>query len=411
MERKKLMVVSSLTASAWMLFPAVSEAVELTDTLNFTGYGRAGAGRSTSGGGQQCFQLPGAGAKYRLGNECEQYGEFELNQQIFSGTEGSRVSIDGMASLYNAYNHSLQFSGGNGNARLPQLYINYQHVPGLHGGGVWAGRRYYKRQDIHISDFYFWNPSGTGFGIEDVNVGGVKLSYALSRKDNIGQEESANRHDFQVNDIYAGTNAKLDMGLSVIQKGSRHDQHGGWSITTMHTLKHSFGGANKLALQYGVGPGTGLGGTGDLYSGSDVKRWRLVESTDWQMTPSFGGQALLVYQRDSGGHAGQTWWSAGARMAYAVTDRFKMLAEFGHDRVTPDNASTRTLNKLTIAPAWSQKREFWSRPEVRFYLTMARWNKAAQGAAAKNSVLSASGPFGDRTEGASIGIQIEHWWK
>ena len=46
--------------------------------LEFAGYLRSGAGTSTGSGKQQCFQLPGAQSKYRLGNECEQYAELEL---------------------------------------------------------------------------------------------------------------------------------------------------------------------------------------------------------------------------------------------------------------------------------------------------------------------------------------------
>ena len=39
--------------------------------LEFNGYGRVGVGGADTGGKQSCFQLPGAPAKYRLGNECE----------------------------------------------------------------------------------------------------------------------------------------------------------------------------------------------------------------------------------------------------------------------------------------------------------------------------------------------------
>ncbi|MCV5223910.1 carbohydrate porin, partial [Escherichia coli] len=30
---------------------------------------------------------------------------------------------------------------------------------------MWAGKTYYQRKDIHITDFYFLNTSGTGGGI------------------------------------------------------------------------------------------------------------------------------------------------------------------------------------------------------------------------------------------------------
>ena len=45
-------------------------------TFEFHGYFRSGYGVNGQGGQQVAFQAPGAGAKYRLGNEAETYGEF-----------------------------------------------------------------------------------------------------------------------------------------------------------------------------------------------------------------------------------------------------------------------------------------------------------------------------------------------
>ena len=35
----------------------------------------------------------------------------------------------------------------------------------------WAGARFYDRQDVHINDFYYRDPSGFGGGVEDVALG------------------------------------------------------------------------------------------------------------------------------------------------------------------------------------------------------------------------------------------------
>ena len=79
--------------------------------LEFAGYLRSGAGTSTGSGKQQCFQLPGAQTKYRLGNECEQYAELELRQDLLTLDDGSVFSVDAMASLYNKYDRALKFQG------------------------------------------------------------------------------------------------------------------------------------------------------------------------------------------------------------------------------------------------------------------------------------------------------------
>ena len=35
----------------------------------------------------------------------------------------------------------------------------------------WAGQRFYRRKDVHITDFFFHDMSGYGAGFEDLKVG------------------------------------------------------------------------------------------------------------------------------------------------------------------------------------------------------------------------------------------------
>lgn len=396
-------------ASVCLLAPLSANALE------FAGYLRSGVGNSLNGGKQSCFKLPGAEAKYRLGNECEQYAELELRQDVYSFDDGSVLSVDGMASLYNQYNRQLTFQGDNGTARLPQLYAQWSNLPSLNGGSLWAGRRYYKRNDIHISDFYYWNQSATGAGIEDVLIGGLKYSYALSRKDNLYQENYVTRHDFNVAGINTNPGGQLEFGLSYLDKPERTDAHSGWAITAQHVQSEFLGGKNKFAVQYGEGSGTGLGYTGDFRLDNSSKRYRIVEFFDWQITPRFGGQVEAVYQKDfrpDGGN--QEWLSLGVRPTYAISEQFKLVTELGHDQVKAADG-TRKLSKFTFAPTWSPKGPgFWARPEVRLYYTYASWNAAAQRAANEfdaGSALSDSGAFGSARHGSNAGVQVEYWWK
>ena len=383
--------------------------------LEFSGYLRSGVGSATNGRSQYCFQLPGAQSKSRLGNECEQYGELELRQDLFTLDDGSVLSVDGMASLYNRYDRTPTFQGENGAARMPQMYAQWSNMPSLNGGSLWAGRRYYKRNDIHISDFYYWNQSATGAGIEDVLIGGLKYSYAFSRKDNLYQKDPVNRHDFNVGGFDTNPGGELEFGVSFIDQANRRDAHRGWALTAQHVQQDFLGGKNKLALQYGEGPGTGLGYTGDTGLDDSNKSYRLVEFFDWQITPRFGGQVQAVYQKDiRPDGVDQDWLSLGVRPAYAITDQFKLVAELGHDQVQASDG-TRKLSKFTFAPTWSPKGpEFWARPEIRLYYTYASWNAAAQRAAnelAAGSALSDTGAFGGTRHGSSVGMQVEYWWK
>ncbi|MGY2221764.1 carbohydrate porin [Pseudomonas gingeri] len=384
--------------------------------LEFAGYLRSGLGSSVNSSSQSCFQLPGAQAKYRLGNECEQYAELELRQDLLTLDDGSVFSVDGMASLYNKYDRDLRFQGDDhGSARMPQMYAQWSNMPSLNGGSLWAGRRYYKRNDIHISDFYYWNQSATGGGIEDVLIGDLKYSYAFSRKDNLYQKDYINRHDFNVAGFKTNTDGELEFGFSYIDAPQRRDTHQGWAITAQHVQKNFLGGKNKFALQYGEGPGTGLGYTGDPHLDTSNKSYRAVEFFDWQVTPRFGGQVEAVYQKDIRPDGqDQTWMSLGVRPSYAITEQFKLVTELGHDQVEAPGG-TRKLSKFTFAPTWSPKGpDFWARPEVRLYYTYASWNKAAQRAAnelAAGSALSDTGAFGNALNGANFGVQVEYWWK
>ena len=46
---------------------------------------------------------------------------------------------------------------------------------------LWAGKRFYQRHDIHMNDFYYWDISGPGAGVENIDLGFGKLSVAATR--------------------------------------------------------------------------------------------------------------------------------------------------------------------------------------------------------------------------------------
>lgn len=104
--------------------------------------------------------------------------------------------------------------------RFAQFYMSWDKAPALNGGNLWAGRRYYKREDVHINDFFYWNPQGLGAGIEDVSIGKLKLSYALFRDDNKDQKYLTTRHDIQLRGLDVNPDGQLEFGLSIIPKAA-----------------------------------------------------------------------------------------------------------------------------------------------------------------------------------------------
>lgn len=381
------------------------------------GYIRALDGLNSEQGSAACFKLAGAATKYRMGNECEIYGEFRVGQQLNEFDNGSELKAYAMLSGYQSMTDKKMLAKSQTDFRFAQAYVTWDKMPMLNGGSLWAGRKYYKREDVHITDFFYWNPQGLGAGVEDVGIGDLKLSYALFRDDNKDQKTLATRHDIQLRGFKVNPDGQLELGLSYIpSNGNSANGDTGWAVTVQHRQQGFLGdGLNKLAVQYGVGPGIGLGSTGPLDSGTDVRRLRVVEGLYGQLTPKLGGMVTAVYQRDTANAGDQTWTSLGGRVTYGVTQNFKMQAELGQDWVRPSGGDTRSLTKLTIAPSWSVASNFWSRPELRFFCTYARWNEAASKAALGSSdpavaSLASTSVFGSANHGATIGLQFEGWW-
>ena len=48
---------------------------------------------------------------------------------------------------------------------------------------IWVGKRYYHREDIHVTDLYYHDISGTGAGVENLTAGPGKFSIAWLRYD------------------------------------------------------------------------------------------------------------------------------------------------------------------------------------------------------------------------------------
>ena len=64
-----------------------------------------------------------------------------------------------------------------------QAWAGAKKLLGQDDDFLWAGKRYYKREDIHILDEYYYNVSGTGVGLENVVLGPGKISLAWTRND------------------------------------------------------------------------------------------------------------------------------------------------------------------------------------------------------------------------------------
>ncbi|MGK5038121.1 maltoporin [Janthinobacterium sp. LB3P118] len=413
-----ILAIASASAAAGPMYPG--------DAEGFHGYLRAGAGSTTADGGgpQSCYGLGGNTMKYRLGNECDAYTEFGYTKAIAKSGD-----VNYLATIWvNAYAPSSDF--GDRKLGIVKAYVEAQGLDFLNGGTAWVGKRFYYRPDIHMLDLQYINMNGTGAGLDRIPVGTGKLSYAFFKDNDVRNVNpvtnavgttSAVRQNLIYGDIPVNQDGLLDIAATyIIGQGKDNDgygpKHNGWQLSAFHRQGKVFGGGNTFGVQYGVGPGVGgsgngqLGASGSTSFGSDVKRTRVFNDMAIQPMENFGMEFVALWQKDESNATGSsTWTSVGVRPVYAFTNNFKLVGELGTDRVTQAGGlPAKRLTKLTIAPTISAGPGLWSRPELRAFVTYGKWNDAAT---ASVNASNNSGPvYNNNTSGTSYGFQVETWF-
>lgn len=389
----------------------------------YHGYFRAGIGSSSTKGPQSCFGLGGNTMRYRLGNECDTYVELEYLKEM---VKADGVSFVGHV-MADAYSPSSDISGAT--LGLSKLYVEAKGLDFLNGGTAWVGKRYYFRPDIHMLDLQYINLNGTGAGIDQIKAGPGSFSYAIFKDndatvtDPVTGKVTSTTAAVRQNLIYQGLpvnpGGTMDVALSIITAQGGEGTHNGWQLSVFHKQDKTFGGGNTVGVQYGVGPGTGIGGqccdrmgrSGNTTQGSDATRLRVFDSLWIQPTKQVSAEMIALIQKDKSDASGgtTTWTSLGIRPVYAVTKNFKLQAELGTDRVTlPGGGPAQRLTKLTFAPTLTVGQDYWACPELRAFVTYGKWNDAAT--AAVNKANESGAVYGTATSGTSVGIQVETWF-
>lgn len=402
--------------------------------VDFHGYLRSGIGGNTNGGGQVCFQDPGAWYKFRLGNECDNYAELEFGQGLYRDKSGLEFTYHGMLAYSTGAKQDYESLVGGGNdIALRQNWVGAT-IPALGNAQVWIGKRYYFRNDLHAIDFFYWDPSGPGAGVENIDLGFGKLAFALFQAKN-SDTRTIWRPDIRVYGIGVNPNGALEVGLSLYYDSSQsppratpdpdRQKLSPW-FTIQHVQSSLLGGFNKLAFQFGTGSASPLSqyAAGDAHS--NQKAWRIVEQFVYAPSDKLSGSFTAVYWDQTKVYGGnsQKQLYLGVRPAYHFSDWFKLAGEIGYVGITPKSdintvTSTRTLTKITLAPTIvpppGPGGAYLTRPEMRLFVTWATWNKAAQnagivGQGANCDSATSTSAFKCDTNGITAGAQVEAWW-
>ena len=317
--------IATLAAAAAVLMSALP-----AHAVDWSGYMRGGPAATTaSGKSRQCYSLAGPGLKYRLGNECDIYGEFQLAQAM--KVDGVDVNAVLMTNYYSPATESGHSSNAADNYNIDMAYVEMKGVDIAPNTLFWMGKRR-DRNDIHITDTFFVNLSGVGAGMSNIDLGFGKLGLSGYKTDvpatgAPGTNGGARLHaDFY--DIPTNPNGKLRALLSYGRGDSQGGLKGtsGYGISFEHVQDKFLGGGNHVWLQYAQGS-LGLDQSfGNLTAKSGNKGWRVVESPSWQVG-ALGGQAEALYEhRKSDDGSTVNDFSLGGRVSYGITKNLKFLA-------------------------------------------------------------------------------------
>lgn len=153
----------------------------------------------------------------RLGNESDTYLEAELVKNFYMAN-GSWAKWHVMFAK-----GTDSYDDWNDGVALRQAYAEMGNLPAFTGAFkdsvIWAGKRFYNRRDIHITDYYFTDYSGTGMGIDKIKLGSGSLNLGI-----IGRDYS----DYTEEGLVADNPDTMDK-LNVINLLARYDI-GSWEF-------------------------------------------------------------------------------------------------------------------------------------------------------------------------------------
>lgn len=423
----KFSAIAAAVAAATLSVGAQAAAVD------FHGYARSGIGASQDGGSMVCYWGPSGLGHFRLGNECDTYFELAFDANLAEKGE-TKFNLHTMIAAGTQQLNDWEQS----TPSWRQMWAEATNIGSgaLATANLWAGKRYYKRQDIHMTDFFYNQITGPGAGIENIDVGFGKVSYALFRQGDMdwsnsggfnpnykdGGAKSVSTHDLRLEAVQLGGFGSMDFMLNIISPNSREKSDGtepggadGWAFTAQHTYG-VLGGFNRAVLQF-AGDGANLDGTAKWWAGDtyESEGWRFLDhlvfdSGAWNGSATFGYQ---VTNENNGKDT--TGWNLGGRVWYHFNDLYSIGGEYGHDSSETDGQEARTMDKITLAAQISAGKSFWARPAIRAYYTYAMWNDALansgyKGCTGRDCGVGVQNGTGTADSGGTYGVQFEAWW-
>ncbi|MPW31731.1 maltoporin [Agarivorans sp. B2Z047] len=443
MKIKALSVACSMALAA----SAVSTTVAAEEGFEFHGYFRSGALFTGSTGGNQALYPASKESLGRLGIESDDFYELAFNK-TWALDNGQKIAIKTRLGQHNtgedAFEAQQNYSINGSATGLLEGFVEFEGLTNT--GKMWSGQRYYGRDNyIFMTDFFYTDWSGTGLGVQQMELGGGKWDFAYlasNRPDDngYGSDESAPLHLGHARADYGNWRVEL-VGKYMADNVSRSDDGNG-NITVsefatngieahvQYTPKDFFwlgNGFSKISVQAGSGlgassmlgksftnyngyaPGSaGKGPVGMAHVDKGDKSYRALAYGGW-----FGSSVMIFpsvqMQYDDLDNGNKSlWWSAMARPVFLINsiDNFTIATEFGYTETDVEGSGGNTLfessqYKATIAPTWVIGTGTGPAPEIR--LLASYIDGKTNGQDNTNANGEQKGEF-------VYGVQADMWW-
>ena len=439
---KKVNLLAAAVLAAAFAMPAQAD---FTPNANFNGYMRSGVmhGNSAFGSKTDTVKLG------RLGNENDTFMEFGLGADV-AKVDDVTYSVYGMI----AHGGDGNETDWNTNLSCRQAWAGAKNLLGQGDDFLWIGKRYYKREDIHILDEYYYNVSGTGVGLENVVLGPGKISLAWTRNDKDAKKDKDKVNIYSMKSEYKYKGLKDDGNKPAkvkvntydvryefpvwdgasLQLGSTYleaekDKNGSYRTYTIEK-ENSIGDGLNLSAELNIGLLGGFNktvvqsfsgssaadvhyGTGSSVYYDEGQGWRLINWGDVHFTKEFGMFHVVQYAHSSGFKSYDSERSVNlvVRPYYQLTKMTKLLAEvgwFAEKTANTDDKGVQSYvskhgSKYTLAYAISpDASNFWSRPEFRFYVSHV--------SVSDNMNIGPTNEWVRQTSDNMFGAQVEAWW-
>ncbi|AYN26160.1 carbohydrate porin [Buttiauxella sp. 3AFRM03] len=395
-----LSVLPSVVFASEAAEPA-SKSVAFTDPLSgidFFGYFRSGIAGGESGSMNEAvggsFQKNKLG---RLGNEFDTYAEIGFGKELYNAGSQS-VYIQTMINMYDGDSNS---NNGDNPFGWENLNMQFRNFMGF-DETTWVGIRQYNKYSIDANDYFFWNKTNVGGGIEKMSVGQGKLSIAALHRD-IEEDNSmgadGDLDSVDIDDLVDSNQLELMYDSQPLWRGAslvvgykylnadasdeqiqhnNHDYSDGQTAMVMLQQQVFEKGINNTVVQYyadgsalqGVtfGAADTLNGTVKSGNGWAMRNYGVIPlAEDWDLSHAINYAAANDIERWDGKKGDGTTVSASAKVTYHWSDYTRTYVELGYfdDEKTVDGTNyERSGSKYTVAQALSFGRD---KPELRLF--------------------------------------------